>query len=644
MNIFTRDLDFANFNYDEMSWIKFNGKLVFESFKRLLASGIPPLTLFKCKGVDLVDYKVYGESVQYGNIFNKDEMSNGFLPQTGEYPTTSSSYPNSKYMIIELKTGQTVDVTYTGSKDNAGRLRCIDIGINQVVQSVSAISNEYYTSTSAYFERFTNGTITAKKDFKLGVLFLSEFPDDFDLQIKTSMPTPSNPVEIESVGDKTRNLFDSSKVASSTIKVQDDGRTIIMPLNTSGNGYTYTGKSLQTLCPDLKVGDTVILNFKTTSPSRNVIYSSSLGSWFTGKTKTITQAMLDDSVALYGNNYSAGETEQVTITDFQIEKGTVVTDYEPYGYKVLVKVSGKNLCDINECLNEFAAKDEDGNIKLQNVFNDDGSVKKRYSEFMNVDFDADTYYFRAETLDYTTTTGNIQLQFRGESGTYYTKQITPSLGYNALVFTEKINAVRFYLNAADTGYVKFNKFQIAKETKLSDYEPYVKPTTTTIYLKQPLRKIGEYADYIDFLNWKIIRNIKYVEFDENEDWSKYTSVSNHYHTSVGDNYYGSNNYVVSNYYENHKMPNSYYSNKDYAVMGVDGGRIRFKNKDCATLEDWKSWISNLNEKLYVCYRLAEPHEEYIELPTISTIRGTTIIDVNTSIKSSNVEVEYLGKN
>lgn len=157
--------------------------------------------------------------------------------------------------------------------------------------------------------------------------------------VQNGTPTPSNPIEIESVGDKTKNLFDSSKVASSTIKVQDNGRTIIMPLNKSGNGYTYTGKTLAALCPDLKVGDTVILNFNTTSPSRNIIYSEALGSWFTGKTKTITQAMLDASVALYGNNYTAGETEQVIITDFQIEKGTVVTEYEPFGYKVPIKVN-----------------------------------------------------------------------------------------------------------------------------------------------------------------------------------------------------------------------------------------------------------------------------------------------------------------
>ena len=118
------------------------------------------------------------------------------------------------------------------------------------------------------------------------------------------------------------------------------------------------------------------------------------------------------------------------------------------------------------------AKDKDGNITLQNVFDANGTLLKRYSEFDDVEYEPDTYYFSADNLGYTTSTGNIQLQFRGESGTYYTKQITPALGYNALVFSEKIIGVRLYLNAADTGYVKFTNFQIEKNNKVTEYDIY----------------------------------------------------------------------------------------------------------------------------------------------------------------------------
>ena len=45
----------------------FKGTLkVYESWRNLIKNGVPPLTLEKCKGVDLIDYKLYGNSVQEG--------------------------------------------------------------------------------------------------------------------------------------------------------------------------------------------------------------------------------------------------------------------------------------------------------------------------------------------------------------------------------------------------------------------------------------------------------------------------------------------------------------------------------------------------------------------------------------------------
>ena len=66
MNINTRNMAFVNFNEEDMQWFKIDGVIVYEAWKNLIASGVPPLTLTKCKGVDLLDYKIYGESVQNG--------------------------------------------------------------------------------------------------------------------------------------------------------------------------------------------------------------------------------------------------------------------------------------------------------------------------------------------------------------------------------------------------------------------------------------------------------------------------------------------------------------------------------------------------------------------------------------------------
>ncbi|MBR4999039.1 MAG: hypothetical protein IKY10_04080, partial [Clostridia bacterium] len=59
---------------------------------------------------------------------------------------------------------------------------------------------------------------------------------------------------------------------------------------------------------------------------------------------------------------------------------------------------------------------------------------------------------------------------------------------------------------------------------------------------------------------------------------------------------------------------SYSSSQDYAIMSVDGSRIRFKNKDCSTLDEWLTHLSNLDEPIYVIYRLATPIVKQIVVP------------------------------
>lgn len=41
-----------------------------------------------------------------------------------------------------------------------------------------------------------------------------------------------------------------------------------------------------------------------------------------------------------------------------------------------------------------------------------------------------------------------------------------------------------------------------------EFEPYKEPILSNVYLEEPLRKVGDYADYIDFKNQKIVRNVK----------------------------------------------------------------------------------------------------------------------------------------
>lgn len=102
-----------------------------------------------------------------------DNMLEGFLPQSGAYPTTNSSYPNAKYFTIYLKQGESI--TTSGITSNAtGRIRFIDKTTNQVLGSVDIGQSNYYITTASYGDGFKNGTITAKKDIILGFMLITE--------------------------------------------------------------------------------------------------------------------------------------------------------------------------------------------------------------------------------------------------------------------------------------------------------------------------------------------------------------------------------------------------------------------------------------------------------------------------------------
>ena len=99
---------------------------------------------------------------------------------------------------------------------------------------------------------------------------------------------------------------------------------------------------------------------------------------------------------------------------------------------------------------------------------------------------------------------------------------------------------------------------------LNHYVPYVGPTTTNIYLDEPLRKIGDYSDYIDFKNQKVYRNVEVVD---------------------------------------------------------DTGTLILEESLSGVVDDVGTDI---------------------ELPNIPTLEGTTVLQVNTKIQPSNMEVKYKG--
>ena len=207
-----------------------------------------------------------------------------------------------------------------------------------------------------------------------------------------------------------------------------------------------------------------------------------------------------------------------------------------------------------------------------------------------------------------------------------------------------------YNTALAETYIKDMQLEIGNEE--TEYETYIEPITTNIYLNNPLRKIGETADYIDFEKGKVIRNIATDTFDGSTDefWASY-----------GENeiYYG----YRKDYRDkvsmtirgikclcNRSKGLESYGNVWYGrELGCYAGQISSNatftsfviSSEKPTLAEF---IAELKEKpLDIIYISDTVREENITLPNIPLNKGTNIIEVDTNILPSNMEVKYIGK-
>lgn len=168
--------------------------------------------------------------------------------------------------------------------------------------------------------------------------------------------------------------------------------------------------------------------------------------------------------------------------------------------------------------------------------------------------------------------------------------------------------------------------------------------TKHIYLNEPLRKVGDYADYIDFKNKKVVRNVGETTFNGSETWVKTGDTLDGVYQgfAVSNSVYnipkGTNLICLSD-----KFP--YASGKAANIVTIGyssyGLRIIIGTEYVSDLDitTFKTWLSANNVK--IIYPIATPTEESISLPALKTFKGTSIMSVNTTIQPSNIKTKYV---
>lgn len=157
--------------------------------------------------------------------------------------------------------------------------------------------------------------------------------------------------------------------------------------------------------------------------------------------------------------------------------------------------------------------------------------------------------------------------------------------------------------------------------------------TTPIYIgNEPLHKIGNYVDYVDFNRGVVVRRIKKLVLTGEENWVLYNG-----------NYYSS----VTDRYSLQNMP----CRCTHTAGGIiiDNGNLRLKvfasrfTTVASNLEEWKSYLAAqyaAGTPVTIWYILAEPEEEPLEqLITVRTLSGTNILTADTIVQPSEIYIK-----
>ena len=394
----------------------------------------------------------------------------------------------------------------------------------------------------------------------------------------------------------------------------------------------------------------------------------------TGEKSNYDKAVSSDSKNMQINNAIAGKLGNLKIYGNSIQNGTptpdnpveiqsvgeLVTDANDsnYGkYKIPVTVTGKNIGTAKQVYSglkksagtandsRYTEKIRDGRECVYFVDN----FEMKYSDIY---FRENTQYTFSFDYKQTLNSSSASKETSDLLCIWYTDSSRDDIvvsnpnhetEWKHISYTSKANKT---IKAIGTishnyrfgNYIDINTFQIEEGNKETDYEPY-KGQTTNIYLNEPLRKVGDAVDYIDFKNKKVVRSVGETTLKGNENWWNYKNGDN-YHTyacSLSGIKFGS---AISNTFSSNVSSTINASNE--AIYSLDKNYIFVsiaKNRLTAdSANDFKAWVKSHN--IVVDYVLINKKQESINISEISTINGTNNISIGTSVNPSKMEVVY----
>ena len=432
-----------------------------------------------------------------------------------------------------------------------------------------------------------------------------------------------------------KNHFDASQIPSSTnIVVSDNGKTITMPIATSGVGYTSTTKKLSELCPKLKVGDIATLRFSRNlgNTYNNFIYLSRISLiWGMNASKTITQEMLDSYVVLYANRYNDGETGQCILTDFSIMLSSETdTSWEPYG----ASPSRDYPSPIENIEGNIEIKDEGKNLYAGNEITINGTYSSNTSVNLGSRYLSEGTY----TISLTNSLPNNSYIYLGANGSIATAIRNKA----TFTLTEEQNVPMRLVVKAGT-YSNFTtKIMIEKGMVVTDYEPHQQQTEYfPLSERQKLYKNSYLAD--DGIHHKR----KQVVLDGTETgWytlANQTGTNTSYFAIAKSDMKKASILICDKF-----INRATWNTDEEAIQSIIDNyiRLRINTSRASTVAELKTWLSN--NPITVEYELAEEEivpytedqkEAWEKLRHFTLFRG-----INNITSTANAKITYVRDN